>query len=65
VEDATLRSNCQIERIGEIIDLNEKAAFILVNAKRIEVPLTKVAEGVNLGDFVVWTGSSWSLKSKV
>lgn len=62
MEDATLRSNCQIERIGEIIGLSLMSAFILINEKRIEVPLTKVAEGVTLGDFVVWTGSSWNRK---
>lgn len=63
MEETTLRSNCQIERIGEIIELSRMSAFILINEKRIEVPLTKVAEGVILGDFVVWTGSSWNRKT--
>ncbi|MGO4182769.1 hypothetical protein AB4Z17_16400 [Paenibacillus sp. TAF43_2] len=63
MEESTLRSNCQIERIGEIIGMSEKFAFILINEKRIEVPLTKVAEGVILGDFVVWTGSCWNRKT--
>lgn len=65
MEETTLRSNCQIERIGEIIELSRMSAFILINEKRIEVPLTKVAEGVILGDFVVWTGSSWNRKAIV
>lgn len=65
MEETTLRSNCQIERIGEIIELSRISAFILINEKRIEVPLTKVAEGVILGDFVVWTGSSWNRKAIV
>jgi len=65
MEESTLRSNCQIERIGEIIEMSEKFAFILINEKRIEVSLTKVAEGVSLGDFVVWTGSSWNRKTNV
>ncbi|WP_339202620.1 hypothetical protein MHH56_16700 [Paenibacillus sp. FSL K6-3182] len=62
MEETTLRSNCQIERIGEIIELSRMSVFILINEKRIEVPLTKVAEDVSLGDFVVWTGSSWNRK---
>lgn len=61
MDDSLYKSSCQIQRIGEIIRLGEQVAVILINGKRIELPIAKVAEGVGLGDQVVWTGENWAV----
>lgn len=62
MDDSPYKSSCQIQRIGEIIRLGEQVAVILINGKSIELPIAKIAEGIALGDQVVWTGAGWSVK---
>lgn len=62
MDDSTVKSSCQIERIGEIIRLDEQDAVILINGKTIKVPIAKVAGEVYHGDRVVWRGNSWRRK---
>lgn len=62
MDDSTIKSSCLIERIGEIVGLDEQHAVILINGKSIKVPIAKVAGEVGHGDRVVWTGNSWRRK---
>ncbi|HTG69943.1 MAG TPA: hypothetical protein VL921_11825 [Candidatus Udaeobacter sp.] len=62
MDDSTFKSSCQIERIGEIVKLDEQAAVILINGKTIIVPIAKVAGEVCYGDRVFWTGNCWRRK---
>lgn len=59
MNDSSLNSSCRIQRIGEIVRLDEQAAVILINGKNIKVPIAKVAKEVGNGDRVEWTGNSW------
>lgn len=62
MDDSKVKSSCQIERIGEIVRLDEQNAVILINGKTIKVPIAKVAGDVCHGDRIVWTGNSWRRK---
>ncbi|MDQ8733691.1 hypothetical protein [Paenibacillus sp. LHD-38] len=62
MDNAESKTSCQIERIGEVIEVQASFTLILINGKSIEVPKNKVAEGIALGDLVVWTGNFWSKK---
>ncbi|RCW50841.1 hypothetical protein [Paenibacillus prosopidis] len=60
MDDLTAKSSCQIQRIGEVVRLEEHFVLILCNGKMIEVPNAKVDADVRPGDQVSWTGCSWS-----
>lgn len=59
MDDPSVKSSCQIQRIGEVIRLCEHAVVILCNGKMIDVPNEKVDAGLHPGDQVAWAGSSW------
>ncbi|MGM0882797.1 MAG: hypothetical protein ACQEXQ_17390 [Bacillota bacterium] len=60
MDDPSVKSSCQIQRIGEVVRLEDPFVLILCNGKMIEVPNAKVDADVRPGDQVFWTGSSWS-----
>ncbi|MEV5028160.1 hypothetical protein [Paenibacillus sp. LPE1-1-1.1] len=57
-------NRCQIERVGEVKELNSITVIISIHGKNIEVPATKVAEGIKIGEHVVWSGTCWNLRAK-
>lgn len=64
MNNAGRNNRCQIERVGEVKELNSGTVIISIYGKNIEVPATKVAEGIKIGDLVVWSGICWDLKAK-
>lgn len=63
MDNAESKTSCQIERIGEVLEIQASFSLISINGKSIEVPKNKVAEGIALGDLVVWTGKCWSKRT--
>jgi hypothetical protein len=52
---------CAVKRIGLIQTISHEraTAVLLVENRVVEVPLSRLAEGLQIGDFVRWAGACW------